>query len=201
MSRIGILGGTFNPIHKGHIMLSEYCRQQLDLDRIILIPTYTPPHKVSKELADEADRLNMCNLACSNLEGYEVSDIEIVRKGKSYSYETLTSLKELYPNDTLYFIMGADMFLTLEKWKNPDIIFQKAHIIAVPRDNSDYEILLEHYEKILKPMGAEARILKEPVMQVSSTFIRENITNSQLMETLLDKNVFDYIVKNNLYRK
>lgn len=201
MSRIGILGGTFNPIHKGHIMLCEYCRQELNLDKIILIPTYTPPHKSSDELADKHHRLAMCRLACSNLQGYEVSDIEISRRGKSYSYQTITSLKELYPNDTLYFIMGADMFLTLQSWKNPEIIFKNAQIITIPRDMSDSSLLLSHYSSVLRPMGAVAHILSKPVMQVSSTEIRQNIGNGKSVDNLIDKNIYDYITNNNLYRK
>ncbi len=201
MSKIGILGGTFNPIHNGHIMLAQYCKEQLGLDKIILIPTFTPPHKVSNDLASEEHRLNMCRLASVNLDGYEVSDIEILRKGKSYTYQTLTSLKELYPDDTLYLITGADMFLTLDKWKNPEIIFEKAIIAAVPRNLSDYDELNAFYESILKNMGAKAEILCKPVLQVSSTFIRENIDDSDVISPLIDRNVYEYIVKNNLYRK
>lgn len=201
MSKIGILGGTFNPIHNGHIMLAQYCKEQLGLDRIILIPTFTPPHKVSKDLASEEHRLNMCRLATRCLEGYEISDIEILRKGKSYTYQTLIALKELYPDDTLYLITGADMFLTLDKWKNPEIIFQKAVIAAVPRNLSDCNTLKQFYESVLRDMGAKAEILCEPVMQVSSTFIRENITDESIISPLIDRNVYKYIVKNNLYRK
>ncbi len=199
--RIGIFGGTFNPIHKGHILLTEYCKSSVNLDKIILIPTYTPPHKVSKELADEKHRLNMCCLACKFLDDYAVSDIEIQRKGKSYTCDTLTSLRELYPQDELFLIMGADMFLTLDKWRSPEIIFDKAKIITIPRDKSDYNDLCEFYRKTLKPMKAEAVILKNPVLSVSSTYIRENIDEFEQIESLIDKNVYDYIVKNNLYRK
>ena len=143
----------------------------------------------------------MCNIAVESYNDFSVSDIEIKRKGKSYTYETLTSLKEIYPDDTLYFITGADMFLTLEKWKNPEIIFEKAIIAAVPRNSSDSEVLNSHYQTILKPMGAKASILDEPVMSVSSTFIRENIENYDLIKSLIDRNVYEYIVKNNLYRE
>ncbi len=201
MSKIGILGGTFNPIHNGHIMLAQYCKKELGLDKIILIPTYTPPHKVSNDLASESHRLNMCSLAIDKLEGFEISDIEIQRKGKSYTYQTLTSLKELYFDDTLYLITGADMFLTLDKWKNPEIIFQNAVISAVPRNLSDYDELSNYYDNVISNMGAKAEILNNAVMQVSSTFIRENIDNYNLIETLINRNVYDYIVKNNLYRK
>lgn len=201
MSKTGIIGGTFNPIHNGHILLALYCKEKLNLDSVIFIPTYTPPHKSDKELVSEVHRFNMCNIAVESYDDFSVSDIEIKRKGKSYTYETLTSLKEIYPEDTLYFITGADMFLTLEKWKNPEIIFDKAIIAAVPRNSSDSEVLNSHYQTILKPMGAKASILDEPVLSVSSTFIRENIENYDLIKSLIDGNVYEYIVKNNLYRE
>lgn len=201
MNKIGIIGGTFNPIHNGHILLAVYCKEKLNLDKVIFIPTYTPPHKSDKDLASEVHRLNMCNLAVQSYEDFSVSDIEIKRKGKSYTFETLTRLKEIYPYDTLYFITGADMFLTLEKWKNPEIIFDKAVIAAVPRNSSDSEMLNRHYHNYLKPLGAKACILEEPVLSVSSTFIRENIENYDLIKSLIDRNVYEYIVKNNLYRE
>lgn len=200
MNRIGIFGGTFNPIHNGHIMLAQYCKEQLGLDKVIIIPTFTPPHKSSKDLAGVEHRLNMCKLAVINLSDYEVSDIEILRKGKSYTYQTLTALKELYPNDIFYLITGADMFLAINKWKNPGIIFKNAVIVAVPRDMSDRESLQNFYSSVLKDMGARAEILHNAVVQVSSTFIRENIDNENIVRPLIDRNVYEYILKNNLYR-
>ena len=199
--KTGIFGGTFNPVHKGHIMLAEYCMDSVGLDRIIMIPTAVPPHKISNNLASENDRLNMCKLACRGKENFFVSDIEIKRQGKSYTYETLTQLKEIYPDDHLYTIMGADMFLTLNRWKNPEIIFEKSSIITIPRDEENKHELENFYNKVLKAMGASSVILPNPVMSVSSTFIRENLDNFNLISDMLDKGVYDYIIKNNLYRK
>lgn len=199
--KTGVFGGTFNPVHKGHIMLAEYCMDSVGLDRIIMIPTAVPPHKISNNLASESDRLNMCKLACRGKENFFVSDIEIKRQGKSYTYETLTQLKEIYPDDHLYTIMGADMFLTLDRWKNPKIIFEKSSIITIPRDEENKHELENFYNKVLKAMGASSVILPNPVMSVSSTFIRENLDNFNLISDMLDKSVYDYIIKNNLYRK
>lgn len=199
--KTGVFGGTFNPVHKGHIMLAEYCMDSVGLDRIIMIPTAVPPHKISNNLASENDRLNMCKLACRGKENFFVSDIEIKRQGKSYTYETLTQLKEIYPDDHLYTIMGADMFLTLDRWKNPEIIFEKSSIITIPRDEENKHELENFYNKVLKAMGASSVILPNPVMSVSSTFIRGNLDNFNLISDMLDKGVYDYIIKNNLYRK
>ena len=199
--KIGILGGTFNPIHNGHIQLAQYCKNELLLDKIFLIPTYTPPHKISKDLADETHRLTMCSLASENLDDFEVCDIEIKRQGKSYTFETLISLKELYPDDEFYLIMGADMFLTLDKWKNPESIFANAVIITIPRNDSDKEELEIYYNAVIKNMGAKAVILPNNVQTVSSTFIRENIGDYNTISDLIDKKVYEYIISNNLYRK
>lgn len=201
MSKIGIIGGTFNPIHNGHILLALYCKEQIGLDKIIFIPTYTPPHKISDDLASEADRLNMCRIAVKKYSDFYVSDIEIKRKGKSYTYETLLELKSVYKSDTLYFVVGADMFLTLDKWKNPDIIFKNAFIAAVPRNSSDFAQLSEYYERVLKPLGAKAVILDEPVLTVSSTFIRKNIDLHKNIEPLIDEDVYEYIKQNDLYKE
>ena len=201
MSRLGVLGGTFNPIHKGHIELGKYCMDSVSLDKIILIPTYSPPHKSDSGLVSCAHRLEMCRLTAQNHPGFCVSDIEIKRGGKSYTYETLNSLKEIYPNDELFLIMGADMFLTLDKWKNPEAIFKSAAVITIPRNNDDKRALDEFYTSVLKPMGAKAYILGDPVTQVSSTYIREHIGEREKIEGLLDLDVFEYITNNNLYRK
>ena len=201
MSRIGILGGTFNPIHNGHIRLAQYCKTEMNLDRVLLIPDNTPPHKSDKELASGDDRLQMCRLACKGIDWLEVSNIELLREGKSYTYETLVSLKEIYPNDELFLIVGADMFLTLHQWKNPSVIFNCASIIAVPRDSSDRDVLLGFYEETLKPMGSNATVLPSPVMTVSSTFIRENICEYKIIKELIAPEVYEYITSNGLYRK
>lgn len=197
--RTGVFGGTFNPIHKGHSTLAEYCKRELSLDRVLIIPDYLPPHKQGELLAGGEDRLNMCRLAFEGAEGFEVSDIELRRGGKSYTYETLTSLKELYPDDELFFIVGADMFLTLNTWRKPEIIFEKASIIAVPRDSSGKTELEAFYRSTLKPMGAEAYILDNTVMQVSSGRVRGSISNRALMSEFLDSRVLSYIYEKKLY--
>lgn len=199
MKKTGILGGTFNPIHNGHIELALYCAQILALDRVLIIPDYTPPHKSDSNLADSHHRLRMCELAVENLDGFEVSDIEIKRGGRSYTFQTLTELKNIYPEDELFFIMGADMFLTLDKWKNPNVIFEKASIAAVPRNDSDSEEMKDYLKKVLVPLGAKATVLQNSVIQISSTFIRENIGNEALMSDFLNSNVYSYIKSNKLY--
>lgn len=198
---IGIFGGTFNPVHSGHILLAQYCKQELNLDKVSIVPAFTPPHKESSQLVSCEHRLNMCKLAFDRFDGYEVSDIEILRQGRSYTYQTIIELKSIYPNDDLFLIVGADMFLTLDKWKNPEVIFKNASLVAVPRNGKDKEELSNYYENVLRRLGAKAKILTNPVMQISSTYIRENVYNDDFNKESLPRTVYEYIVDNNLYRK
>ena len=119
MRKTGIFGGTFNPIHLGHVRLGQMVLNDLKLDRIIYIPDNTPPHKSDKDLASGSDRLKMIELALKDCDNLEASDIELRREGKSYTYQTLLELKKMYPGDELFLITGADMFLTLDRWKEP----------------------------------------------------------------------------------
>lgn len=200
MSRIGILGGTFNPIHNGHIQMAEYSHKAAELDEVILMPTFVPPHKESTNLVSCEHRLNMCRLACLNLPYAEVSDFEIKLEGKSYTYRTLELLKSQNKNDEFFFIVGADMFLSMQNWKNPEIIFELATVIAIPRDKDSVSQLSNHYENVLKKMGAKAIVLKDSVLTVSSTYIRDNIDNQSALQSLIDSRVYNYIKENNLYR-
>ncbi len=200
MSRIGILGGTFNPIHNGHIQMAEYSHKAAELDKVILMPTFVPPHKESTNLVSCEHRLNMCRLACLNLPYAEVSDFEIKLEGKSYTYRTLELLKSQNKNDEFFFIVGADMFLSMQNWKNPEIIFELATVIAIPRDEDSVSQLSNHYENVLKKMGAKAIVLKDSVLTVSSTYIRDNIDNQSALQSLIDSRVYNYIKENNLYR-
>lgn len=200
MSRIGILGGTFNPIHNGHIQMAKYSHDAAKLDKVILMPTFVPPHKESANLVSCEHRLNMCRLACLNLPYAEVSDFEIKLEGKSYTYRTLELLKSQNKNDEFFFIVGADMFLSMQNWKNPEIIFELATVIAIPRDEDSVSQLSNHYENVLKKMGAKAIVLKDSVLTVSSTYIRDNIDNQSALQSLIDSRVYNYIKENNLYR-
>lgn len=200
MSRIGILGGTFNPIHNGHIQMAKYSHDAAKLDKVILMPTFVPPHKESTNLVSCEHRLNMCRLACLNLPYAEVSDFEIKLEGKSYTYRTLELLKSHNKNDEFFFIVGADMFLSMQNWKNPEIIFELATVIAIPRDEDSVSQLSNHYENVLKKMGAKAIVLKDSVLTVSSTYIRDNIDNQSALQSLIDSRVYNYIKENNLYR-
>ena len=202
MSKIGIFGGTFNPIHLGHIRLGQLVLDEIKLDKILYIPDNTPPHKSDKDLACGEDRLNMIDISLKDHVDMESSDIELKREGKSYSFETLLELKKLYPNDELYLITGADMFLTLDKWREPETIFKTANIIGVPRVKSDFEKMEEYAENVIKPMGAKVFMLSQTVFDTaSSTYVRENIDDHQKIKDMITPEVYRYITEKGLYRK
>lgn len=198
MRKIAMFGGSFNPVHKAHRKFTEKVIESLELDKIYIVPTYSSPHKQGLDMASAKDRYNMCKIAFEGVEKAEVSDIEINRKGKSYTCDTLTALSSIHRNDRIFLVMGADMFLTLQDWKNPEKIFSLATIVTFPRDNDNYESLNKHSE-FLKSMGAESVILNEKVIKLSSTTVRENIRNKEFVNRFLDEEVYKYIVDNNLY--
>lgn len=198
--RVAMFGGSFNPVHLGHIGLAREYIKTLRLDKMLIVPTYIPPHKKTNEMADALHRYNMCSIAFENVSNTEISDIEIKRQGASYTADTLKQLKEIYADSELFLITGADMFMTIQDWKNPQEIFKLAVICTAPRDNTNYTELRQH-EKYLNSLGAECVVLSEPIMQVSSTQIRHYVKQGKRITDLTGERVEEYIIKNGLYRE
>lgn len=197
-NKIAMFGGSFNPIHNAHISVAAAFIKKLKLDKLIFIPTATPPHKSDDEMLSAEHRLEMCKLAAEGIKKAEVSDIEIKRKGKSYTVDTLKQLKELYPNGELYLITGADMFLTLQDWCSPEEIFSLAAVCTVPRNDADYEVLKAH-EKKLNEMGAKTFILDIKRIDISSSKIRNRVFNDKSISEFVDEKVEKYIYANYLF--
>lgn len=198
--KTAMFGGSFNPIHIGHIQLAQVFAKKLDIDKVLFIPTFIPPHKQYDTSILPKDRIEMCKLAIKNLSFAQVSDIEIKRGGSSYTYLTLQELSKQYKNDELFLITGADMFMSINTWKHPEIIFKLATICGVPRNNDDINNLKKQAE-YLKTLGAKTQILDVDVMTVSSTEIRNKIKNNENTDGLISKEVREYIDKNNLYKE
>lgn len=190
--KIGIYGGTFNPIHKGHIHFAKTALKELSLDKIILIPDNIPPHKMSDSIADSKDRFNMCCIAVRNEKQLEISDIEINREGISYSIDTLRELKKQYPKDEFFLLMGTDMFLSLDKWKCYKEIMSLSTAVGAPRKNCDLEKLKAKASMFLKE-NLKCMVLPLKPIETSSTMIR-NGTDDEL-----DEEVLSYIEQNGLY--
>ncbi|MCM8800557.1 MAG: nicotinate-nucleotide adenylyltransferase [Candidatus Omnitrophica bacterium] len=187
--RIGILGGTFNPIHLGHLILAEEARQKLKLDKVIFVPTYLPPHKDNKEIAPAQDRLKMVKLAIKNNPYFSVSDIEIRRKGRSYTIDTLREFKRIMPSDELYFIIGSDLLNYLNEWKDLDEILKMVNFIVATRPDYPLDKLPPHITTL--PIRA---------VDISGYQIRQAIKQKHSFRYLVPEKVFKYITKRGLYR-
>ncbi|XOQ44213.1 MAG: putative nicotinate-nucleotide adenylyltransferase [Clostridium sp.] len=197
MQKIAILGGTFNPIHNGHLHLVRQFSQIIKADRVLLIPTRTPPHKAAPDLAPAQDRLEMCRLAAEP-DGFEVSDMEIRREGPSYTSDTLLELKQKYPDSQLFFITGEDMFLTLGKWHKPEIVYSLATICAAPRSRHGCTALNQYAEKVRK-LGAKTMICDIEYLPISSTMVRRAVHRGENLLAYVPKQVADFIYEHHLY--
>lgn len=192
-----IFGGSFNPVHNDHLRLAERFLSDYSLDKVIFIPTYVTPLKDNASIADSSHRLAMCRLAVDGFDRFEVSDMEIRREGVSYTADTVAALKN--PSDDLFLIVGADMFMTLDRWHDCRFIFENAVILAAVRDGIDALRLSEKYEE-LKPLGCRAYFSKTPVGGISSTLIRKRVKRGESISSLVPAQVEKYIREKGLYR-
>ena len=199
MQKIAVYGGTFNPIHNGHLHLARHFDERIGFDRVIFIPTNVPPHKAAKNLASAKDRLAMCRLAAQTV-GYEVSDLEIKRGGPSYTADTLRDLHQQFPNAELYLLMGEDMFITLSAWKFPERILKLSIICAAPR-SEDGLIKMKNAAESLRHMGGIVLLENIEYLPVSSTMVREAVQTGQSCRNLVPPVVADYIRINHLYEE
>lgn len=196
--KIGIFGGSFNPVHNGHIKLAKTYYKALELDEILVIPSNIPPHKSVEKPTSAEDRVNMLKLAFKDLSYVTVSDIEVRLGGKSYTVLTLQELKKLYPDDRLYLIVGGDMFLCFDKWREYEKILSMCTLCAAPREEGEIIKLLAYQEK-LDPSKERTIILDVSVLEISSSEIRSKIENKQELKDLVPNEVFEYIVEKGLY--
>lgn len=199
MRKIAILGGTFNPIHNGHLHLIRRFSEQLGFDLVLLIPAKTPPHKAADHLAAAQHRLQMCRLAVQTV-GYQVSDLEICRATPSYTVDTLLQLHQQYPGDALYFITGEDMFLSLLSWRQPQRMFQLATICSAPRSATGM-VRMQQYEKQLQACGAHTVLQAIDFLPISSTIVREAVRQGKDFSQFVPASVADYITQHNLYKE
>lgn len=198
MKKLGIYGGTFSPPHIGHRHAAEIFLKAAELDELLIMPAFIPPHKTADTEATPNDRLEMCKLAFEDLEKTAVSDFEIQKGGKSYTYLTLTELKEW--GHELFFLVGTDMFVTLGRWRRPDIIFSLATIVLVRREDEDEnsELIKKRAEEYRELYGARILISDAEAITVSSSELREKL-KSGIKTPLLSKKVADYIKEKGLY--
>lgn len=183
--RLGIFGGTFNPVHEGHIRTADYFTEALSLDKVILMPAKVPPHKETPDLVNGVDRYNMCALAARAYPQLEVSNTELEMDEPSYTIDTLEEVLEEFPGANLFLLMGSDMFLTVQDWHRYDDIKELATICAVSRGDHEREELLEH-GRLLQEGGAEVFVGDMEPFPVSSTEIRQRIISGESTDRFLN---------------
>ncbi len=198
--KIGIMGGTFNPIHNGHLLIAENALCQYHLDKIYFIPTGLSPHKGRQEIIPAGFRYEMIERAISGNPGFAVSSIEIDSTETSYTYHTLEKLTALYPNKQFYFIMGGDSLRDFPGWKNPRRICELCHLLAAVRNDMDMDMLYSQANKIKQIFQGDVDLLNTPNFSVSSHEIRERIRNHDSIRYLVPEEVRIYIKENQLYQ-
>ncbi len=187
--KIGILGGTFNPIHIGHLILAEEAREKLRLDKVIFVPACLPPHKDNADIAPARARFEMVKLAIRGNKSFGVSDTEIRRDGRSYTIDTLKEFKRLYPGDELFFLIGSDLLKYLEEWKELSDIVKIIKFVAATRPGYP-----------LEKIPAYITTLPIRAVDVSGFEIRQAISSGRSFRYLVPEAVLRYINKKGLYR-
>ena len=199
MERIGIYGGTFNPPHVGHIRAAQSAAEELQLDRLLMIPTRIAPHKQIPEGSPSPEqRLEMLKIATGGSIKLQVCDIELRRDGPSYSYETVAQLRAERPEAEIFFLMGSDMFLSFLQWRNPEKILAEATLGVFCRGSKGEKDAIQHQKTKLEAMGARVVLLNNPVIDISSTQMRRLLV-FRCADFLLPPFVADYIREEGLY--
>lgn len=199
MRKIGIMGGTFNPIHSGHLTMARMAYEQFKLDEVWFMPTKNPPHKESIEIASDEHRAEMILLAIKEIPFFVLSTMEYEREGMTYTKDTLAEATKKYPEDYFYFIIGSDSLAYIDEWKEAEKLLSMAHILSAPRypsnpdeDNRKKAFLEENY-------GADIQFIEMEPVVISSQEIRWCLENGQDVTAFLPESVMDYIKKNRLY--
>ena len=206
MKHIGIMGGTFNPIHNGHIEIAKAAYEQYKLDEVWFMPNHIPAYKSDEGIVSGEHRLKMISLSIEGYEYFKVSDFEILREGKTYSYETFTLLNKQYPNFKFYFIMGADSLFYFEKWVHPEMILQNAHILTASRDENGIEqindrihYLTEGHFDVIKCENTECSSSELRKCLHDMKYNGKNNKSYDYARKYIPSVVLDYINNNNLY--
>lgn len=200
-NRLGIMGGTFDPIHYGHMVAAETARIELGLDNVLFIPTGIPPHKVDRQVTDANLRLKMVEMSIRDNKNFKVSRIEIEREGPTYTIDTLQRLHDLFPEQELYFITGTDALKELITWREPQEIIKLARIVGASRPGYDSHGLLAKIYRKYPFTKDRISQLEVPALAISSTDIRSRVQNNKSIRYLLPEEVRLFIKTNKLYQK
>ncbi len=198
MSKLGIMGGTFNPVHNAHLIIAQAALEEYGLDKIMFLPNSMPPHKeVDLNITPDA-RLELVKNAIDGNDKFFVSDFEISKGGKSYTVETLKEFKRMYPHDELYFIIGGDSLRDFSTWYCPEEIAKLCTLLVYPRDEIDIK---GHMAALCKIYDANILEIHAPRFDISSSMIRERIKAQKSIKYLVPDKVLDKIYENNYYKE
>lgn len=198
--KIGIMGGTFNPVHIGHLIIGESVRQEYNLEEVIYIPVGDPPHKPGEAIAEAKHRYNMLARAIEDNINFKLSDIEINRTGKTYTIDTIEELCGIYGEGTdFYFIIGGDTLLEIRGWKRATELFSKCSFIVYKRWGYSDDKIIEEAKDLKERYAAKIFFAYGPIMDISSTQIRESIERGISIKYLVPDKVLNYIKENHIY--
>lgn len=198
--RVGIMGGTFDPVHLGHLIIAEKAREQFHLEEVLFMPSGVPYMKSNKKVLPAKIRTEMTKLAITDNPFFSISTMEAEKEGSTYTYETLQKLHKQNPNMEYFFILGADSLWTIKDWKNPEEIFRNCHILAAIRDDKSIEEMEAQADYLRNTFGADISLLQTSHIDISSSMIRDLVQNGHSIRYLVPEAVYDYIIKNKLYR-
>ena len=198
--RVGIMGGTFNPIHIGHLIIAEAAYEAYDLDEVLFVPSGISYMKDQSEILDAKKRVHMTGLAIEDNPHFALSTIEIDRDGNSYSYETLETLRKQNPDTEYYFLVGSDTLFALETWKHPEILLPSCTILVAVRDGVPMEKMQEHASYLEEKFGGNIKLLTTPNIEISATDIRNRIAHNRNVKYFVPDAVLDFINKYDLYK-
>lgn len=198
MKRYGIIGGTFDPIHYGHLYIAYEAKKQLNLNNVIFMPAGNPPHKEGKKVTDALLRYDMVKKAIEDFSGFSISNYEIEKKGFSYTYETLEHFKD---NDVeLFFITGADCLMDIETWENAEKILSLSNLVVFSRGGFSNKKLIKQKEYIEKKYSVNIIVLPLKRLEISSTDIRKRIKDKERVDFFVPQPIIKLIEENNLYK-
>lgn len=201
-SIIGILGGTFNPIHSGHIMMAKEALSNVpEIESVIFMPISKPPHKAEDNIVSDSHRINMINLAIADVDKVSVSDLEINRGGYTYTIDTIKQIQNEYPNVIIYLIIGTDSFLNFRKWKDYMQLLKLVKIVVINRDSNKFHKAVETKNEFISDNhGLEIILINSKPIDISSSQIRDSVTHGrEINSDVIDEKVYKYIIDNNLY--
>ncbi len=198
MKNIAVFGGTFNPVHIGHIEMAKAVSNIDFIDELLIIPNKIPPHKSPEFLASDEHRITMCRLAFSGINKAKIDTREIYRGGKSYTFDTLCELKKEMPKSNIFLVCGGDMVMSLNTWYRFSDLVSLCEFIVFSRKGIDNNDFLNKINELTE-LGAKITVINENITDISSTLLRKEIENNNFQKNLLSKDIADYIKQNNVY--